>query len=271
MTIMTLEVKSVAPDEGKHGPQWKLEYMAPFSDYPLTGWITRIPGQDVKKGTYMCDILRGKARNGKEESPNDYDYNWKIVAFDVSGDNEYKPSAPTDDAKAAFEPSPESRWHSPEPTFEQARMDVETVKRHSIHRQVALKAAVELFCTDSPYRESIESTILELADNLFDWLQEQPSQAPSKATEPDSEAGPSEAHIDEEVPLFIEDGDQPNYGADGEPQKQFATAGDLRRALSSEFGLASKQQCDDAFGGDINKADRAQVYATIKAARQEGK
>ncbi len=274
MTIMTLEVKSAAKVEGKFGPQWELSYIAPFSKFPQKGWIDREEEQELVPGSYICDIIRDKLREGKEGAY-DYNWNWKILRFNVEGESdEYRPSAPTDDAKAEVATRPRPETTTSYDTYESARVVEATVKRHSIHRQVALKAAVEILTpTANPSNKDMSYAALSLATDFFAWLQE-PFLAPSKPAEADSGAEPSEDPAEDAWRSLGEQvggEEEPNYGADGEPMRQFANMGDLRTALSKDFDLTTKQQCDKAYGSDINLADSlSEVYATIKPARQVG-
>ena len=189
-------------------------------------------------------------------------------------------TVPTDEAKAeiAINPaSPQPELKSPSRSFDQNQ----DIQRRSIERQGALKAAVEVAVAsgDGMLGDAAhtEVAITGVADIFFAWLREESDTdvkaPPSKPTEFDSGPGPTnapETGFSGIFPLHEEEDDQPGpvYGADGEPQRQFATAGELRTALSGDFGLTTKKQCDDAFGGDINLADRGQVYATIKAHKE---
>ena len=216
MTIMTLEVKSAAKVEGKYGPQWELSVIYPFSKYPTKSWIDREDHEmELMPGSYTCEVERDRLREGKEGAY-DYNWNWKILSFNVEGNSEYKPSAPTDAARAEIatetrvERVERLKKENPEPTYEQARMDVEAVKRHSIQRQVALKAAVDML---KDADDVVPSTVTLWAQEFSDWLEEQPSQVPSKPTEPDSGSGPT---IQQEA-----DADHPVYADPaGEPQAE---------------------------------------------------
>lgn len=130
------------------------------------------PGQEITLSVYPAKKKAEKPDDGAFGS-----YFWNIDGIVEQGEQSPKPKKPTE---TPGKPVPDKKWqHSsyPDPT------------RHSIERQVALKAAVELAHSSS--QPVNVDTILIHANQFFAWLQAQttgeapeaPQTASSEATE----------------------------------------------------------------------------------------
>lgn len=82
--VVNLELKSAAPVQGKHGPQWQLEVQFPWSKYPSRCWIDRRESAVlIEPGVYRCQVARGGVI-GDRDGTADWHYNWRIVEFGLS-------------------------------------------------------------------------------------------------------------------------------------------------------------------------------------------
>ena len=68
---------------------WKLVAQAPWTDFPVT-YLT-YPRTDSTKpaiGAYRVELNRGKVKNGRDGSGNDYDYFWNAITWTLLGEQE---------------------------------------------------------------------------------------------------------------------------------------------------------------------------------------
>ena len=76
--MTTIEIKSVAPAEGKHGPQWQLEVKYDFTQYPTKTWVEQADFPEVKTGTYDAVIEKTNQKPNTNGS-HKYDWNYRIL------------------------------------------------------------------------------------------------------------------------------------------------------------------------------------------------
>ena len=68
---------------------WKLVAQVPWTDFPVT-YLT-YPRTDSTKpaiGAYRVELNRGKVKNGRDGSGNDYDYYWNAITWTLLGEQE---------------------------------------------------------------------------------------------------------------------------------------------------------------------------------------
>ena len=68
---------------------WKLVAQVPWTDFPVT-YLT-YPRTDSTKpaiGAYRVELNRGKVKNGRDGSGNDYDYFWNAITWTLLGEQE---------------------------------------------------------------------------------------------------------------------------------------------------------------------------------------
>ena len=164
-------VQSCAYAEGRQGPQWQLEILIPPSKYPSRFWIDQSQTGDdmVQSGEYWAEFKRMGLKDGKDGSA-DWDYNWRLVTlysqephpegtcphvnynyynFTAGQTPGPTPGAAqtaqreTQAAQAQYRQGQPQTQPAPRAVAGGSVPDAETAKRESIHRQVALKAAVE--------------------------------------------------------------------------------------------------------------------------------
>ena len=148
----TIAVRSAAPVQGRDGPQWELSVKYPWSQYAAKNWIDRLAEKELAPGDYVCLMERAALRKNEDgtekDGSHDYDFNWKIIKFNLdpaekSPDQRLDDLGPGPDAAsptAVSQTLMDGAAAASAPSYEdqQARRD------RSIQRQVALKAAVEL-------------------------------------------------------------------------------------------------------------------------------
>lgn len=164
---LTVEVRSVAETQGRDGPQWEVRYTVPWSKYPAKSWLDRAP--EIAKpepGHYTALLERGRLLDNKDGKPHDGSQDW-MYRWNL---RQLKPPAQL----------PNGAAEQPAPTRDdQQYADRDARREWSIHRQVALKAAVEW----SQGRDASVPDVLETAAIFHQWL-EQLSDAPQDADQP---------------------------------------------------------------------------------------
>jgi hypothetical protein len=146
---VTLQVNSCAEAEGKYGPQWQLEVIFPWSQYPTRAWVDREIGKGpIQPGDYTCIVEQGKLREGKDPGQR-WNFNWRILELKGSPvTGEPAPVVPRTAPRPSAAAVPVNQAadvpiHTPKPVFgTPTEMDLR--REQSIQQQVALKAAVDL-------------------------------------------------------------------------------------------------------------------------------
>lgn len=133
-----IEILSVADDDGRNGPQWKLDVKLPWSKYPSKIWVDKDQFPDVIRGKYNAIMARGALRDGKDPEK-DWSYNWFI--------NELNP-----------ESAPSVPITQPDNTVDS--------RGSSIERQCCLKAAVEVL-SGSGYSPTSKLLAIAQAADFF--------------------------------------------------------------------------------------------------------
>ena len=183
------------------------------------GWPTNIVGGKTYRFTYtqkqQGDFVNYTITNALEVDPAEFG-----AQPSSQGAPPQNGGVPTDEAKAAVSvgsagTGPQPELKSPSRSFDQNQ----DIQRRSIERQVALKAAVEVFSGVEFQHDG--TTIIDAADKFFAWLRDGADtdvKAPSKPTDANSEREPSETHPStaEEHSDAMFGPEQPLYDANGE-------------------------------------------------------
>ena len=94
------DVRTAAPVEGRHGPQWELTVQWSFSNYPSRAWINRDPSVTaIASGKYWCIIERGKLNAKQDGTMHDgsqhWMYQWRVIGFDIGDEADAPVNAPS--------------------------------------------------------------------------------------------------------------------------------------------------------------------------------
>jgi len=145
-----LEVQSIAKAEGRFGAQWQLEVVYPWSQYPTKAWIDRSQyPNEPGPGRYWSLVERVRLRDGKS-GDQEYDYNWRIIGFDVAAPEAAPEAAPAENNAPQAASSPGKPRAVPVYPEDTNRADHPT-KRRSIERQSAFNLAIQ--CKDMTAEE----------------------------------------------------------------------------------------------------------------------
>lgn len=162
---VTVELHSAAPVVGKYGPQWEISLTYPWSKFPSKAWLERdFNGSPIMPGPYECLVERGKLKQGKFGDA-DWDWNWSVVLFDAP--TPFVDAQPSGGSQGT-QPPPKPPQGAPAPaqgSYDNVINAREAAKQDSIHRQVALKAAVEYLAAHDD--DIVVTTIAQL---FYDWL-----------------------------------------------------------------------------------------------------
>ena len=156
---LNTEITSVADVQGNHGPQWKVEYKFPGSQFPAKGWIDAngvrpVPGPAallLEKGILLKD------KDGSAE----WHYRWRIIEIGA-----FRPDTATDPLANQERPG-ESRPRVS--TFGEVT-ESDREKRRSIEQQQALLLAVQLYTAQHSTKPPDLPLILDTAEVLYAWL-----------------------------------------------------------------------------------------------------
>ena len=170
---VAIEVKSAAPVQGKYGPQWQVECTLPWSKFPGKLWFDRKPSDKlITPGPYRCILEKGALIKPEYDGKMEWMFNWRGIEFDA-------PEVFGNDGQVAPDVTHPADPKSPPsvPKYE----DQETVRRASIEKQVALKAAVEYAVGIFGYGGPVNVT--ETATIFYRWLTHGRVEAPGQALE----------------------------------------------------------------------------------------
>ena len=213
----------------------------------------------------------------------------------------YEP--PTDEAKRDVANKPQPEYKSPSRSYDQNQ----DITRRSIERQIALKAAVELWqqaeMSKSIQIDQAPQAVIWIADAFFAWLREAPSDVRSSPAEPSSEAeGTETSGIDfaklnaeqkekREAAREARSQEQPTESDGGptffpgEPTDQplnpptarkFTSENEYLRALRADFGMTKKSEVETAHEKAglpklAQTGNFGDAYATLASHRGHGR
>jgi hypothetical protein len=151
---VVLHLNEISAVEGNYGPQWKLSgdvsalpgQSGNWGKFPSLFWIDN-NGTQIQLGPYPC-IIERQGKNKPEYSGDvEWHYRWKMISFNATSAVPQAPQRTESTPPDLSGTMPQGRGGIPHaPNFALPESDAdrrEREKRDSIHRQVALKAAVE--------------------------------------------------------------------------------------------------------------------------------
>lgn len=182
-----LHLSKISAAQGNSGPQWELEGDVSalpgeggnWGQWPPRFWIDSDGPQPVP-GDYQCIIERGAKKKDEYSGDVEFHWRWKMIAFNNSEPVRQVPQSSTPDVSGTM------------PRGESDADRRERVKQDSIHRQVALKAAVELtIAYPPPNVDDVQANMasLRLANSFYVWLTHAEPIADNDADEPQPESG----------------------------------------------------------------------------------
>ena len=109
---------------------WELKARATFQDRDSNWWIPKRGESHIENGQYLCLIERGKKWATDKKGNDDWQYNWKIIQFNVEQE------APTEEAKfEAIDAMPIRPPDVPIVLPQETQRDDHPHKRASIEKQ----------------------------------------------------------------------------------------------------------------------------------------
>ena len=109
---------------------WELKARATFQDRDSNWWIPKRGESHIENGQYLCLIERGKKWATDKKGNDDWQYNWKIIQFNVEQE------APTEEAKfEAMDAMPIQPSDVPIVLPQETQRDDHPHKRASIEKQ----------------------------------------------------------------------------------------------------------------------------------------
>ena len=204
---VTYTVNEVAAVEGNYGPQWQLsgDVSAMPNDprggnwgkFPSRFWLDQSEHTQPAVGTYQCVIERGEKGKPEYNGDIEWQWRWKMIEFNtdtivIPPDG---PATPTSNVVLSKPAPPQSAapQNGAAGSFESDADRRDRTTRDSIHRQVALKAAVEMAIAQGNLvvSEGV-SEVLMSANTFYKWLSFIELEPINPAQEPTEETPPSE-------------------------------------------------------------------------------
>ena len=135
----------------KNQKSWELKARATFQDRDSNWWIQKRGESHIENGRYLCLIERGNKWATDSQGDGDWQYNWKIIQFNVEQEE------PTEEAKfEAMDAMPIQPPDVPIVLPQETQRDDHPHKRASIEKQTQdnnkekiLRMATDIFIAQS--------------------------------------------------------------------------------------------------------------------------